>query len=391
MPKSPISNADIIKQSVKRNTKASILNTVTALDFSFSLSPTAVAHAYLFNLKDWCYIECDNKQPLARPLRLKRMKCLFKWVKRQHKDKFSDSTIYQKIRILKSYITFCDARYLDPFSKAGYLAYAGNDGELWRQVGLAQAPKQFLFQYCDGEGLGLKEDSAGNMKSVLDNMLRTLNFDVHIFQPTLQKFASNADLITKPYLSQEWQLALRRLNFYFTSLATQLITIRESKPNSPLPSKLKVQVDEVNGQSIEIICGSQRAGTGEVGYGNGSPFTQCMTAGYFLFAYYTAFNTSSILSIHHPIKPTDVESEGRTSKFIQIKAYKARSGKDIQALFHSSHDENDHPEFNTDKAGFVIANVLKRESNGIQDGLTFINVMSLFSKTFSSNEYGPLF
>ena len=394
MPKSPISNAGIIKQSVKRNTKASILNTVTALDFSFSLSPTAVAHAYLFNLKDWCYIECDNKQPLARPLRLKRMKCLFKWVKRQRKDKFSDSTIYQKIRILKSYITFCDARYLDPFSKAGYLAYAGNDGELWRQVGLAQAPKQFLFQYCDGEGLGLKEDSAGNMKPVLDNMLRTLNFDVQIFQPTLQKFANNAnnaDLITKPYLPQEWQLALRRLNFYFTSLATQLITIHESKPNSPLPSKLMVQVDEVNGQSIEIICGSQRKGTGEVGYGNCSPFIQCMAAGYFLFSYYTAFNTSSILSIHHPIKPTDVESEGRTSKFIQIKAYKARSGNDILALFHSSYDENDHPEFNAGKAGFIIANVLKRESNGIQDGLTFINVMSLFSKTFSSNEYGPLF
>jgi len=274
MPKSPISSGDIIKQPVKRSTRTTVLSTVTALDFTFSLSPTAVAHAYSFNLKGWCYIGCDNKQPLARPLRLKRMKCLFKWVKRQRKDKFSDSTIYQKIRILKSYITFCDTRYLDPFSKAGYLAYAGNDGELWSQVGLAQAPKQFLFQYDNDEGLGLKEDSAGNMKVVLDNMLIVLNFDVQVFQPTLHKFSKNFDVITKPYLPQEWRLALRRLNFYFTSLATQLITIRESKPNSPLPFELNVQVDEVNGQPIEIICGSQMKGSGEVGYGNSSPLSR---------------------------------------------------------------------------------------------------------------------
>lgn len=396
MAKSPIGNISRKSKSVS-SSKMVIEDPnpklVTELDFTFTLLGRGSAGDRKYNLRDWLHLECDGKNKLANQNRSLKMLELYKWVKRLRIEKYSDATIDYKLSYFKSYICFCDKQSIDPFSKVGYLAYMGNDGELWRQVSLAISKKKFNFQYEHGEEFGIAEESANCIKRAVDHVLRALNFDIKKFQINLHKFSSCSKDSTKPYDPKEWELALRRLNFYFTSLATQLITFRNENPTHPLPSYLNVDVDCINGEYISVLCGSNVKGSGHVGYSGISPFSQCMAAGYFLFAYYTAFNTSSILDVNHPIKSIKLDKEGRTSEFVQIRAYKARAAKEVEALFHSNENETNHTEFNaeTGEAGFILANLSKRDRNGIQDGLTFIQVMTLFSKTFSSEKYGRLF
>lgn len=396
MAESPIKNISRKSKSVSSSKMVyedSNLKLVSELDLSFILLGRGSEADCKYNLKDWLHLECDGHNELAKPNRSSKMLGLYKWVNKLRIEKYSDATINYKLKYFKSYICFCDKQGVNPFSKVGYLSYMGNDGELWRQVSLAVSKKNFVFQYEHGEELGITEKSAGSIKRTVDDVLSSLNFDIKKLQTNLHKFFNCFEDSTRPYAPEELDLALRRLNFYFTSLATQLITFRNESQTKPLPSHLNVDVDCINGEYISVFCGSSVKGSGHVGYSAISPFSQCMAAGYFLFAYYTAFNTSSILDVNHPIKPIKLDKEGRTSKFVQIKAYKARAAKEVEALFHSNENETDHTEFNpeTGEAGFILANLSKRDRNGIQDGLTFIQVMALFSKIFSGVKYGRLF
>ena len=330
MAKSPIRNISRKSKSVS-SSKMVIedpnLKIVTELDLVFTLRGRGAEADRKYNLRDWLHLECDGKNKLANPNRSLKMIELYKWVKRLRIEKYSDATIDYKLSYFKSYICFCDKQSIDPFSKVGYLSYMGNDGELWRQVSLAISKKKFNFQYEHGEEFGITEKSAAGIKCTVDFVLIALNFDFKTFQINLHKFASCSEDSTKPYDPKEWELALRRLNFYFTSLATQLITFRNDNPANPLPSHLNVDIDCINGEYISILCGSNIKGSGHVGYSGISPFFQCMAAGYFLFAYYTAFNTSSILDVNHPIKSIKVDKEGRTSEFVQIRALQSKSSK----------------------------------------------------------------
>jgi len=387
MAKSPIRNIPRKSKSVS-SSKMVIedpnLKLVTELDLSFILLGRGSGADCKYNLKDWLYLECDVQNELAKPNRSNKMLNLYKWVNKLRIEKYSDATINYKLVNFKSYICFCDKQGVDPFSKVGYLSYMGNDGELRRQVSLAISKNKFYFQYEHGEEFGITERSAADIKCTVDFVLRALNVYFEKIQINLHKFYSRSEDSTKPYDPKEWEVALRRLNFYFTSLATQLISFRNEHPTKSLPVYLNVDVDCINGEYVSILCGGNNKGTGHVGYSSISPFSQCMAAGYFLFAYYTAFNTSSILDVSHPIKSIKLDKEGRTSKFVQIRAYKARAAKEVEALFHSNEYEREH-------AGVILASLSKRDRNGIQNGLTFIRVMSLFSKVFSSEKYGRLF
>lgn len=386
MAKSPIDN--LIKNNSDTETHQFDNKILDSFNLKIFFKTSQSSSIYSYDLKDWCYIKCDKTQKIALPIRMTKMKNLFEWVVKQKKNKSSDSTILQKIRIINTYIKFCDTKALNPFSKIGYLAYVGNDGELWRQVNIFKLEKKFKFLYEDGEALGLKESSACNMKKALDLILKVLGLDLQMYQPLLHRFSKNNTIITTvPYLPEELKPALRRLNFYFTSLATQLIIYHQSHTTLLLPCKLTTQVDRVNNTDVTITCGSHRKGSGSNGYGNGTPFSQCMIAGYLLFSYYTAFNTSSIISLRHPIKSIYIDKEGRTSKFIKVKAYKSRAGKEVDAYFSSnklsSREDNEKD--------FIVADILKRDRNGIQDGATFIDLMVMFSTTFSSEKNGLLF
>ncbi|MBF4427182.1 hypothetical protein EA860_24530, partial [Vibrio anguillarum] len=75
--------------------------------------------------------------------------------------------LYEKLR---SYIAFCDAVDVDPFTESGYLKFAGNDGELRHRIKMFN-PSKRLWEYNHGDELGVKESAAPTMLSTLRNAL----------------------------------------------------------------------------------------------------------------------------------------------------------------------------------------------------------------------------
>lgn len=379
MAKSPLAG---MKRVAKKRDVTKI--NVTELNLSFDLKQK-LQNQIAFNLRDWCHLQCDPKNTIAKRSRMEQMRKIRKWVDRQLKNQISHDTIYTTLNHLQRYIVFCDTKEFDPFSKVGYLSYCGNNGELRRLVDLSNEPKAYIFQYHDGEEMGLKEAKAAHTKTHVDKGLKAAGFNISAYQATLHGF-ENGDRTptTKPYSPQEWRLMLRRVTYCYTSLTTQLITHRDANPDAPPPSTLEVVIDEVDGKDITITISGDT--------GAGSPFEQCMYMGYILFAYYTAFNTSTILDIRFPIRKVEQTKTGRTQKYVQVKGYKGRAAKDVHALFTSQPDESMHDEATDDgDAGFIVADICKRDKNGIQDGLTYIETMKLFSRAYNNDKHGRLF
>lgn len=359
---------------------------VTSLDLSFKLHRKENAYGYQFNLLDWCHEQCDPQRPLVKPSRLKIMQKLRYWVDQEKKNNSSESSIFTKLSILKLYLVFCDFKKNSPFCQAGYLSYVGNAGELWRLVHEGCEQKKYSFQYYDGEEVGILESTACRRKMFLDNLLSMLGVDVSEWQATLKPFSTMKDEpSTQPYISCEWYGLVRRTQLFFFSLATQLIDLKEESPEVLPPRCLEgIVVDRVNGRDITIELGG-----GDVKDGAGSPFNQCMAAAYTLFAYYTAFNDTPIKEVRHPIKVVVSKVENRTSKTAQVRAYKGRASKDVKALFSGS-EKNLHPEASEKSAGFIVANINKRDSVGKADGITFLQTFELLSKTYSDDPFDTL-
>ena len=58
-----------------------------------------------------------------------------------------------------------------------------------------------------------------------------------------------------------------------------------------------------------------------------SAFNQAMSCGYYLLSFFTAFNTSQLLNLHHPIEL----EKNKTSEFYKLKAYKHRANREVMA------------------------------------------------------------
>ncbi|MBS0044593.1 hypothetical protein KFE26_20185 [Shewanella sp. M16] len=363
-------------------------NNVTSLDLNVDIRPEGKLNSTKHNFLYWCHEQCDPKKPLAKPSRLEKMQKLKRWVDQEKKNETNAWSLVVKLSALKAYIAFCDIKKFAPFSQAGYLSYAGNSGELRRLVDIANEPKKYQFQYHNGEEFGLLEFSALQKKMNLDSLLPILGFDVSDMQATLKSFNGEiVDFATQPYTSREWYALVRRTQLLFFSLATQLIAYKEENPDSPPPQHLdNIVVERKDNRDITITLGRKNCSALD---GLASPFNQCMAAAYTLFAYYTAFNDSVIRQVRHPIKFVTPNKDGRTSKVAQVRAYKGRASKDVKALF-SGTEENSHPEAKDDEAGFIVADINKRDSVGEADGITFLRALELLSKTYSEDPYDTL-
>lgn len=376
--------------AASRNQNKSIIqpkldDNVTTLDLTFQLLPRGMVYSSKYNLLNWCYEQCDPQNQLAKPSRIIRMKKLKAWVDLEKKNQTSQAYINRNLQTLKRYITFCDVKNLDPFCQAGYLAYAGNAGHLRHLVKAAIEPKTYQFQYENGEVCGLGEPAAYDTKMHLDKVLSLLDFDVSDWQATIKPFSRQINESTTPYTSSEWYALVKKTQFFFFSIANQLIDFKEKNPALPMPSTMgNIVVDRINNCDITITVGG-----GNLQNGASTPFNQCMAAAYTLFAYYTAFNDTAIKDVRHPIKVITSKTEGRTSKIAQVRAYKGRSAKDVQALFSTS-EEHLHEEANDDTAGFIIADINKRDKVGYANGIKFLETLRLLSKAYSDDPFDTL-
>ncbi|WP_041058837.1 hypothetical protein [Vibrio owensii] len=341
-----------------------------------------------FNLKRLCHKQCDPSQELAIPCRRKMVKKFYKDVTQGMKDGMSHATLRKQIELFSAYLRGSDSLNVDPFSEDGYKAMHNAN---WEKVIAATEAKKYLFQYEDGEQLGNKEGTAQGNKAIQDAILNKIGFDVDRYQSSLKQFRKETRATTVPYEQpNEWQTMLRRLNYYFTNLATRLIAYKDAHPTLPPPDALEdVVIDVVDGKEITIDLNAKN-NRGSVS--SSSPFNQAMASGYLLFAYYTAFNTTSILDVRHPINIIKEERAGRTSRTVKVKGYKGRSNSEVRALFESL-DESLHVVSNdaTEDASIVVADIDKRDTNGIEDGVTFIEVLSTLSEIYSKEEFGRLF
>ncbi|WP_104025897.1 hypothetical protein [Vibrio hyugaensis] len=340
-----------------------------------------------FNLRKLCHKQCDPSQELAIPCRRKMVKRFYKDIIQGMKDGMSHATLRRQIETFSAYLKGSDSLNVDPFSEDGYKAMHNAN---WEKVAAATEAKKYIFQYEDGEQLGNKEGTAQYQKATQDAILNKIGFDVGRLQSSLKQFRKDNRATTPPYIPKEWQTMLRRLNYYFTNLATRLIAYKDANPTLPPPDALKdVVIDVVDGKEITIDL-KVRNHKSSVSFN--SPFNQAMASGYLLFAYYTAFNTTSILDVRHPISIIKEERAGRTSRTVKVKGYKGRSNSEVRALFESI-DESLHVVSNdtTEAAGIVVADIDKRDTNGIEDGVTFIEVLSTLSEIYSTEEFGRLF
>ncbi|MCG6305893.1 hypothetical protein K6U21_17265 [Vibrio vulnificus] len=340
-----------------------------------------------FNLRKLCHKQCDPSQELAIPCRRKMVKKIYKDIIQGKKDGMSHATLRRNIDVFNAYLRGSDSLNVDPFSEDGYKAIHNAS---WEKVAAATEAKKYLFQYEDGEKLGHREGTAHGVKVVIDSILNKIGFDVDRLQSSLKQFRKEGRATTVPYMPNEWQTMLRRLNYYFTNLATRLIAYKDANPTLPPPDVLKdVVIDVVDGKEITIdLKANNRHGSVSAH----SPFNQAMASGYLLFAYYTAFNTTTILDVRHPISIIKEERAGRTSRTVKVKGYKGRSNSEVRALFESL-DESLHVVSNdsTENAGIVVTDIDKRDTNGIEDGVTFIEILSTLSEIYSREEFGRLF
>ena len=385
MAKSPIA-------SVKKSTPPPPSNGggIEQLDMAVVLNNQLgiVTATTTYNLKELCYRQCDPSQELATPCRRKMVKKFYKEITQGIKDGVSHTTTRRHIDTLRRYLKDSDSHQINPFSEDGY-KFMHNVS--WRNVIAATEAKRYIFQYEDGELIGCKEGTAHAFKNTLDSILNRIGFDVDRYQSSLKKFRTDKQATTIPYQPIEWQIMLRRLNYYFTNLSARLIAYKDANPTLPPPDVLKgVVIDIVDGKEITIDVASKSSRDSSA---SNSPFNQAMMSGYLLFAYYTAFNSTSILDVRHPISVVKEDRTGRTSRTVKVKSYKGRSSSEVRALFESL-DESLHEcssSSNGNAVGAIIADINKRDTNGVEDGVTFIEILSTLSYMYSDKSFGRLF
>jgi hypothetical protein len=277
------------------------------------------------------------------------------------KDNKSQDSEYAIFIMFASYCRFCDRKNLNPFSKKGYLAYLGRKGELARLIEIANKPFDYLYLYNNEAEIGIRETTAAIARSYIT---MTLN-RIRSFDLTWERDTPSFSAVNKPtaaYSQSEYSTLLRRLQFVFYSIASQLIAAKEK--NEEIYSVQAVLDEFENGEIhvIELINCKPRVGS----INALSPFNVAMSLGLFLFSHYTNLNKSSMIHISHPLTESEHKKEHRTTRYIIINAWKGRANKVVQGVF-AEETECDFVQLEVDK----------------RDGLSFITTLEKLSRLFN--------
>jgi len=291
-----------------------------------------------------------------------RKYCVYKIAKAfKYKSKFGNrpDTLGIHYRTFTQYLRFCDAYKIDPFSKSGFIAYCGRGGELLRQMALKNKPLPFAYMYENGAEIGY---AAGTVTAVIISIKRCL-IDAEVFDTQWERDVPkiSQDLNpTKPYSQKTLGTMLRRLQFLFYSISTQLIS---SKANGEQLDTVSAVLDELDDGSVWTLeLKNAPPKTGNVHHY--SPFNIAMNVGYYLFSHYSCFNMTSIINVCHPIEQSSDKTLDRTTRYTKIRASKFRASKVVQAEFLSESED------------FINLEIDKR------DGLTFVNTLSQLSSLY---------
>ena len=274
-------------------------------------------------------------------------------------------TVRTSYETLRSYLVFCDAVNVEPFTETGYLKFAGNDGELRHRIKMF-SPSKRLWEYNHGDELGIKESTASGMLSFLRCALNWCGLPVSDWA-LLHRGFSGESTPYKGYSEKEEEFLVTRLSHLFFTLAPQLITAKENR--TPLPEALPIVI--ALGEHEEIIqiptsLSSKWGRTSKDGtsVNVGAAFNLTMAAAYHLMCYFTSLNDSNIRDIAHPIK-VHTEDRDKSLQVVKVSSYKRRANKEVDALLVGE-------PFDVDK----------------RDGVKFIRLLELLSKLYGNSDDG---
>lgn len=266
-----------------------------------------------------------------------------------------------------SYIQFCDYQGVDPFSEQGYLAYFGNMGELRHQVNQYQ-PSKRLFEYKDGQEVGIKEVTASSNQGVMTTFFDLCGVNVKPWFNQCKEFNQNSTSFSA-YSPRDEDMIVSRLSALFFALASQLIALKEMGESA---SHIDVPIDIFGQQEILSFStalknpSTRNVSDGYIYYG--SAFNVAMGAAYHLLCFYTSFNDSVVQGILHPLKVISEKKE-RTLKTVTLKGFKRRANKEQESIL--SDDSGDEFTVDIDK----------------RTGVDFIHLLIQLSRRYGSDKY----
>ncbi|PCD85441.1 hypothetical protein [Vibrio mediterranei] len=265
---------------------------------------------------------------------------------------------------LRSYLAFCDAINVNPFTENGYLKYAGNDGELRHRIKMF-TPSKRLWEYNHGDELGIKESTVPTMLSFLRSALEWCGLPISDWARNHRGFTGEKTPF-KGY-SDEEELLVTRLETLFFTLAPQLIAAKES--NIPLPETLPLIISlglQEETVHIPTSLAARARGRGKSGttVNTGSAFNLTMGAAYHLMCFFTSLNDSNIRNIAHPIH-VHAEARDKSLQVVKVSSHKPRANSEVDALLVGE-----------------LFDVNKR------DGVKFIKLLERLSKLYGSGEDG---
>ncbi|MGR5298995.1 hypothetical protein ACPV5U_27540 [Vibrio mediterranei] len=274
-------------------------------------------------------------------------------------------TTTERYENLRSYLAFCDAINVNPFTENGYLKYAGNDGELRHRIKMF-TPSKRLWEYYHGDELGIKESTVQSMLAALRTALEWCGLPISDWARNHRGFSGEKTSF-KGYSDEEEEFLVTRLEALFFTLAPQLIAAKES--NIPLPETLPLIISlGLQEEIVRIPTSLETRNTGKSKRGTavnpGSAFNLTMGAAYHLMCFFTSLNDSNIRNIAHPIH-VHTEARDKSLQVVKVSSYKPRANSEVDALLVGE-------SFDVDKRG----------------GVKFITLLERLSKLYGSGEDG---
>ncbi len=277
----------------------------------------------------------------------------------------SGRTVTARYENVRTYLAFCDAVNVDPFTESGYLKYAGNDGELRYRIKMYN-PSKRLWVYNHGDELGIKESSVPTMLASLRGALDWCGLPVFDWVRSHRGFTGERTPF-KGYSDEEEKLLVTRLEALFFTLAPQLIAAKES--NTPLPETLPLIIslglyEETVQIPTSLEVQARRAGKNGTAVNAASAFNLTMGAAYHLMCFFTSLNDGNIRNIAHPIH-IHTEQRDKSLQVVKVSSYKPRANNEVDALLVGG-------PFDVNK----------------RDGVKFITLLEHLSKLYGSGNDG---
>ncbi|HHX8287283.1 TPA: hypothetical protein ACVOZD_000285 [Vibrio diabolicus] len=277
----------------------------------------------------------------------------------------SAQTIAGLYGALRAFIVFCDAVNVDLFSEAGYLKYAGNDGELRHRMKMYN-PSKKRWEMSHGDELGIQESSASSITSALRTALSWCGLPADTWATQHRGFTGEKTP-NKGYSDAEEEVLVARLSELFFTLAPQLIAAK--KESLVLPDELPVAIDLCGHQEVISIKTSLKThshGQSQTGTSvkSAAAFNMAMGAAYHLICFFSSLNDGDVQSIAHPIT-IHTDERDKSLQVVKVTSFKPRANKEVDAVLTNQ--------------SFDV---------GKRDGVKFIKTLEMLSALYGGGKNG---